>query len=285
MGIGPGASEGRHSARAGTSHSSHIDARAKELTWELVQLECSRVERLRQLSAAERQLASAVRQKSAEAGRNAIRQIEVERQRIARELHTGVGQTLAAIRIQTEIVSANLPDPPPPVRQAVERIGILADEGLDQVRGISKRLHPPPWQQLPLDAALRRLWEMSGLGGKFEHTVRLQAPRCELAVEVKSLYYRAAQEALANILRHSRATRIQLILQNVRDKLVLQVRDNGVGFDARRVLSRVPGSGDGIGLPSLREQARALGAKLLIKSGGLGTTLELSLVISPPSPS
>jgi signal transduction histidine kinase len=241
------------------------------------------VERLQRLSAAERQLASTVRQKSMDAGRSAVRQIELERQRIARELHTGVGQTLAAIRIQTEIVAANLPDPPPPVRQAVERIGNLADEGLDQVRSASKRLHPPQWQQLPLDAALRRLWDMSGLDGKFEHAVRLQPPPCELPVEIKSLYYRAAQEALANILRHSRATRIQLILQNVRDKLVLQVRDNGVGFDARRVLSRTPGSGAGIGLPSLRDQARAMGAKLLIKSGGLGTTLELSLVVAPPS--
>jgi two-component system NarL family sensor kinase len=242
------------------------------------------VERLVRLIAAERQLAASVRRRRVEAGRSAMLQIEVERQRIARDLHTGVGQALAAIRIQTEIVAANLSDPPPPVCQAVERISALAYEALDQVRSASRRLHPPQWQQLPLDAALHRLWEISGVDGKYEQEIRLQPPRCEPSLAVKSLFYRAAQEALSNILRHSRATRIQLILHNVRDKLVLQVRDNGVGFDARRVLSRAPGrSGAGIGLPSLQEQARALGGKLLIKSGALGTTLELSLGLTPAS--
>ncbi len=282
MAIGPGESEARRSSRVESSHLNPIDAWARKISGELAQLERSRVERLQRLSAAERQLASAVRQKRVDAGRGAFQQIEMERQRIARELHTGVGQTLAAIRIQTEIVAANLPDPPASVCQALDRIAILADEGLDQVRSVSQRLHPPQWQQLPLDAALRRLWEMSGMQGKFEHAVRLEAPRSDLPVPIKSLYYRAAQEALANIVRHSKATRIQLILQTVRDKLILQVRDNGVGFDARRVLSRRPESGDGIGLPSLREQARAMGAKLLIKSSGLGTTLELSLVVGSP---
>jgi two-component system NarL family sensor kinase len=115
---------------------------------------------------------------------------------------------------------------------------------------------------------------------KYEGLVRLQRPPVEPPVEVKSLFYRAAQEAMSNILRHSGAKRIQLILQMVRDRIVLQVRDNGVGFDARRVLARAPGAGGGIGLPVLREQARAMGAKLLVRSGVLGTTLELSLAVS-----
>jgi len=270
-------------ARFRMSPLNHIETKARELSRELVQLECGQVERLRRLTVAERQLASTVREKGLEAGKSAIRQIEAERQRIARELHTGVGQTLAAIRIQTEIVTTHLPDPPPPVRLAVERIAILADEALDQVRSVSKRLHPPQWEQLPLDTALRRLWQMSGMEGKFETDLRIEPPRYEPPVEVKGLYYRAAQEALSNILRHSGATRIELVLQNVRERLVLQVRDNGVGFDARKVMARSPGTGTGIGLPSLREQARALGGKLLIKSGGLGTTLELSLGLTPAS--
>jgi two-component system NarL family sensor kinase len=254
--------------------------RAKELTWELVQLECSQVERMKRLSVAERQLAGTVKQKRGDEGRNTIRQLELERQRIARELHTGVGQALAAIKIQTEIVHTALPDPPPPVRQAVDRIASLADDALGQVRSVSKRLYPPQWQQLPLDRALRQLWEMTGLEAKFEGGVRLQRPPIEPAVEVKTLFYRAAQEALSNILRHSGAKRIQLILQMVRDRLVLQVRDNGTGFDARQVMARAPGAEGGIGLPALREQARAIGAKLLVKSGGLGTTLELSVGLS-----
>lgn len=273
----------RRQLRFDASQPNHIVERAKQLTWTLVELECSQVERLKRLNAAERQLASSLRQQHQNAGRSAIRQVELERQRIARELHTGVGQALAAIRIQTEIVNSHLPDPPPPVRQAVDRIASLADDALTQVRSVSKRLHPPQWQQLPLDTALRQLWEMAGVEQRFANEVRIQRPRCEPGVEVKSLFYRAAQEALSNIMRHSSASRIQLILQNVRDRLVLQVRDNGVGFDARKVLSRAPGAAGGIGLPALREQARAIGGKLLIKSGGLGTTLELSVGLSQAS--
>jgi two-component system NarL family sensor kinase len=270
----------RRQLRFDPSQPSHIEKRAKELTWSLVELECSQVERMQRLSVAERQLAGTVRQKRTDEGKSTIRQLELERQRIARELHTGVGQALAAIKIQTEIVHANLPDPPPPVRQAVDRIATLAEDALGQVRSVSKRLHPPQWQQLRLDTALQQLWDMTGLEAKFEGVVRLQQPPVEPAVEVRTLFYRAAQEALSNILRHSGAKRIQLILQVVRDRLVLQVRDNGKGFDVRQVMARMPGAAVGIGLPSLREQARAVGAKLLVKSGGLGTTLELSVGLS-----
>jgi two-component system NarL family sensor kinase len=267
----------RRQLRFDPSQPSLIEKRAKELAWALVQLECGQVERLQRLSVAERQLAGAARQKRGDAGRNTTRQLELERQRIARELHTGVGQALAAIRIQTEVVNANLPDPPPSVRQAVDRIATLAEDALGQVRSVSKRLHPPMWQQLPLDTALRQLWDMTGMEAKFETVVRLERPPVEPPLEVKTLFYRAAQEAMSNILRHSGAKRIQLILQMVRDRLVLQVRDNGIGFDARQVMARAPGAGVGIGLPALREQARAMGAKLLVKSGGVGTTLELSV--------
>lgn len=272
-----GGAAGRQRFRFDPSQPSLIEKRAKELTWELVQLECAQVERMKRLGVAERQLAGSLREKRSEEGRKSIRQLELERQRIARELHTGVGQALAAIKIQTEIVSTHLPDPPEPVRQAVDRIATLADDALGEVRAVSKRLHPPRWQQLPLDTALRQLWEMSGVEGKFDGMVRLQRPPVEPAVEVKSLFYRAAQEALSNIVRHSGAKRIQLVLQTVRNRMVLQIRDDGTGFDARQVLARAPGAGGGIGLPVLREQARAAGAKLLVKSGGLGTTLELSV--------
>jgi two-component system NarL family sensor kinase len=275
-GSSSGAAPRRH-VRSDPSQPSPVEKRAKELTRALVQLECSQVEHLQRLNLAERQLAGTFRHPRANQGRNTIQQLELERQRIARELHTGVGQALAAIKIQTEIVKVHLQDPPPPVRKAMERIATLADDALGQVRSVSKRLHPPQWQQLPLDQALRQLWDMTGVEAKFEAVVRLQRPPIEPTVEVKSLFYRAAQEALANILRHSGAKRIQLILQMVRDRLILQVRDNGKGFDARQVMARAAGAAGGIGLPVLREQARVIGAKLLVKSGGLGTTLELSV--------
>ncbi|HJT87857.1 MAG TPA: histidine kinase, partial [Bryobacteraceae bacterium] len=116
------------------------------------------------LQNAERRLATRVRRPAGEAaGRVAIRQIELERQRLGRELHTGVGQMLAAIRLQLELIAVQLPDPPQAVREALNRVGMLASEALEQVRAISRRLHPPEWQRLTLGAALRQLWELSGI--------------------------------------------------------------------------------------------------------------------------
>jgi two-component system, NarL family, sensor kinase len=257
-----------------------LEARADALRAVLNELERARLVRVERLRSAERKIARVAARRLAVAGRKAVRQIELDRQRLGRELHTGVGQMLTAIRLQTEIVQNNIPDPSPAAKLALERIGAIADEALDQVRGVARRLHPPAWQRLTLDAALRQLCEMTGVAGYFETILRIQPLGFDPGVEVKSLFYRAAQEALSNVIRHSKATRIRLVFQHVRDRLVLQVRDNGVGFQlARAVGSQEPYSPAtaGMGLESLREQARALGGKLLIQSGQIGTTLEVSV--------
>jgi len=108
------------------------------------------------------------------AGRAAVRQIELERQRVGRELHTGVGQMLAAIRLQLEVISSCLPEPPQGVGQALSRISTLASDALEHVRSVSKRLHPPEWQRLSLQEAIRQLWDLSGIPQRYEATLDLQ---------------------------------------------------------------------------------------------------------------
>ncbi len=91
------------------------------------------------LQRVERRLYTHVREQKPGGGRQAIRQMERERQRLGRELHTGVGQLLAAIRLQFEVISAQLPEAPAPVRQALDRIATLAAEALEQVRFVSRK--------------------------------------------------------------------------------------------------------------------------------------------------
>jgi two-component system NarL family sensor kinase len=204
-----------------------------------------------------------------------VRQLERERTRISQELHTGVGQMLAAIRLQLELAAANLPDPAEGVRRSLEHIGALVAGVLEQVRAISKRLHPPEWQRLKLETALEQLWELSGMERSFEGAIRLEPLPAELAQEIKTLLYRAAQEAISNVMRHSRATRVQMTLQASDGDAVLTVEDNGKGFDAEAQLSAPPSIASGIGLRSIREQAEALRGKLEIRSSDSGTTLEI----------
>jgi signal transduction histidine kinase len=212
---------------------------------------------------------------------SAIRQLELERQRVGRELHTGVGQLLAAIRMQLEVIASQLPDPPVPVVQALGRISTLAADALDQVRSISKRLHPPEWQRLTLEAALRQLWENSGIADRFAGTVDIQALPSEPELEIKTLMYRAAQEALANLMRHARASSISLSLRP-RDGIVeLSILDNGVGFDVGALFAAPASLSSGIGLRSIREQTSDVGGNFEIESGPNGTTLVITAPYSP----
>lgn len=228
------------------------------------------------LEKVERRLSDRAHRNRRRDGRAAIRQIELERQRLGRELHTGVGQMLAAIRLQLEVISSQWTSPPEPVEQALGRISNLAGSALDQVRGISRRLHPPEWQRLRLETALEQLWDSSGIPQRFASSLDLHPLFFEPALEIKALLYRAAQEALSNVIRHSQATSVHLSLEPLQNVLILTISDNGVGFDPAG-LSAPPSLTAGIGLRSIREQAADLGGQVTVETGTGGTKLVVSV--------
>jgi signal transduction histidine kinase len=255
-----------------------------EDTRDLTLLQCRVSGHFLQLLGLERRLFTTVQQRRGRGGRKAVRQIELERQRLGRELHTGVGQMLAAIRLQLEVISTELPSPPAAVGRALSRISILAADTQGQVRDISRRLHPPEWQRLTLESAIRQLWEISGVPERFEASLEVGPLPWEPDLEVKILIYRGLQEALSNLARHSRATRIAVALQASGGQLILSIRDNGVGFDAQRVFSAPANVASGIGLRSIREAAHQLGGKLDVETGPDGTKLVVSVAPFPAEP-
>ena len=234
------------------------------------------------LQSAERNLSSLTQASGFSAGASAVRQIELERERLGRDLHTGVGQLLVAIRLQLEVIATQLPDAPAGVQHALDRIGTLASDAGEQVRSLSRKLHPPEWQRLSLETAVRQLWESSGVPQRFEASLRIQPLPREPEQEAKVLVYRAVQEALTNLVRHARASRVEMTLESSGDRVVLRIQDNGVGFDVGRLLSAPANVTQGIGLRSIREQASSLGGKLEIGSGAGGTILELSVPFEVP---
>ena len=234
------------------------------------------------LQSAERNLSSLTQASGFSAGASAVRQIELERERLGRDLHTGVGQLLVAIRLQLEVIATQLPDAPAGVQHALDRIGTLASDAGEQVRSLSRKLHPPEWQRLSLETAVRQLWDSSGVPQRFEASLRIQPLPREPEQEAKVLVYRAVQEALTNLVRHARASRVEMTLESSGDRVVLRIQDNGVGFDVGRLLSAPANVTQGIGLRSIREQASSLGGKLEIGSGAGGTILELSVPFEVP---
>ena len=213
------------------------------------------------------------------AGQKAQRQVELERQRLGRELHTGVGQMLAAMRLQLEVIATQLPQPPEPVMWALDRLAVLVRDTADQVRSISRRLHPPEWQRLTIEDAIRQLWELSGIPEKYEASMRIEPISQQPDLPVKILVYRAAQEALSNLVRHSKATSVETVLESRDAKLQLTISDNGVGFDTSALETEPADIRAGIGLRSLREQAASLGGELVLQSGPQGTVLTVSALL------
>jgi two-component system NarL family sensor kinase len=189
---------------------------------------------------------------------------------------------LVAIRLQLEVIAKQLPAPPAGVQRALERIGALANDAGEQVRSLSRQLHPPEWQRLSLGTAIRQLWESSGVPQMFEASLEIEPLPREPEQEAKVLVYRAAQEALANLVRHAKASRVEMKLETRGRMVVLSVQDNGVGFDVARLLSEPANVMQGIGLRSIREQAASLGGALDMVSGAAGTRLELSVPLELP---
>lgn len=223
-----------------------------------------------QLERAERKLTASIRGARDSRRAPAVHQIERERRRLGRDLHTGVGQLLAAIRLQLEIIATQMPNPAQEVQQALGRIDWLSQEALQQVRGISRRLYPPEWQRLTLEEALRQLWEVTGIGQRFDGRLSLSLLPRDPSQEIKVLIYRTAQEGLSNIARHSSASRVEMTLETISDRIVLTMHDDGRGFDPA-----APGADAGLGLRSMRDAAAEVGAKFEVESAPGNTTLSV----------
>ena len=216
----------------------------------------------------------------ATAGHSLLAELERERSRIARELHAGAGQPLAGIKLNLEMLGDACASMPGPAREALSRLTVLTDAALDQVRAVSHRLHPPEWQNLTTERALRGLVEGSGLAQRFETLIDIGRLPKEPGHAAKVALYRCAQECIANIFRHSQASRVEFQLRAEGDMARLRVSDNGKGIAA--------GSGDsGIGLRAMRDHVALLGGAVVVDSashngafsdsGQQGTTITVSV--------
>jgi signal transduction histidine kinase len=197
--------------------------------------------------------------------------IVAERNRLALDLHDAVSQKLFGLVLEAEAAATLLERDPAAARERVGRLQELARDALDELGSLVFELRPPDLARDGLAGALRKHVEvLHRLGhGQVELTVA-ETPQPDGARDAEVL--RIAQEAIQNALRHANAGRVAVSLAGEDGRLVLQVEDDGVGFDPEAPEAR----SRRLGLTSMEERARRIGAKLEIASSpGAGTTVRL----------
>jgi len=211
--------------------------------------------------------------------------IEAERNRIARDLHDGPiqGITGAALSLEAVKLMIESSDGPAAASMLHAVSAELSDEAKN-LRQIMSDLRPPVLEQRGLVPAVRELCARSHR--ELEIPVTVEAgPISEIQEDVETLAYRVIQEAMSNVAKHAAATKVEVRLEALAGTLVVEVTDDGQGFDpanAREFL-RV----GKVGLASMRERAELAGGTLTLKSAlGKGTSVRASLPfeILPPSP-
>jgi len=192
-----------------------------------------------------------------------------ERNRLARELHDSVSQALYGIALGTKTARALLDRDPSKLKEPLDYILQLADAGLMEMRALIFDLRKDSLQEEGLLAALTR--QTDSLGARYGFKV--EKDFCEepvLPLATKEGIYWVAREALHNIVKHAKATRIDLALNCDERALWLEIRDNGLGFDASADFK------GHMGLGNMRERTSRLGGILEIESTpGAGTLVRV----------
>src|SRR5262245_9432234 len=196
-----------------------------------------------------------------------------ERNRLALDLHDVLSQKLFALALAAESADALLDDDPEAARAQLARLRELSQQASEELRYVILELRPPELERDGLATTLRKHVEVLS---------RLRDGEPELALELDGEpardgdrdreLLRIAQEALHNAIRHAGASRVVLRLAATDGRLVLEVRDDGVGFDPDAAVLRARR----LGLSSMEERARRIGGRLEIDSAaGSGTTVRL----------
>ncbi len=210
---------------------------------------------------------------------------EAERRQLARELHDQVGQNLTALSLNLKALQQQMPayaDRPQEIAdQASARLAdslALIKQTTQRIRDVMDYLRPPALEEYGLTAALR--WYGTGFASRTNVPVTVHgeeaAPR--LAAAIGTALFRIAQEALTNVARHARATKVQVTVGQVQGKVRMVVADDGIGFDPERPAQ--PDERQPWGLLTMAERAEAVGGGCRIESSpGQGTQVIVEVTL------
>jgi len=200
-----------------------------------------------------------------------------ERRRIARELHDGLGQYLAAAKITLDTLLITHPHFEGDLGEVEELIA----RAISETRTLSHLLHPPLLDAAGLASALT--WYIEGFGKRSGIRTSLTMPEKlgRLPTSVETALFRIMQEALTNVHRHSESAKVEVSLETENATAILMIRDFGKGI-AKDTLDgfQTSGTNVGVGLAGIRERVKELGGTFEIDSNKKGTTVKVAVPTS-----
>jgi signal transduction histidine kinase len=196
---------------------------------------------------------------------------EEERRRLGRDLHDETGQSLVLLRLRLEMLEKGAPDA---LRQPLADARVITERAVGELRRTIAALSPAVVERLGLEAALRQLAVRFRRQHPAGVRLRVSPGISGLSTEVQEVVYRVAKEALHNVLKHSQANSVKVLLGLADKKIRLSVRDDGVGFNPEAAR----GESLSFGLAGMQERAMLLGGTLVLRSApGKGAAVILEL--------
>lgn len=199
-----------------------------------------------------------------------------ERRRIARELHDSLGQYLTALKMNLDLFQMSNSNHAAIAKDCSE----ILDKCLAETRTLSHLLHPPLLDESGFGSAAR--WYVDGFAQRSGIAVNLDLP-AELGrmhKDVEIALFRAVQEALTNVHRHSGGSVVDIKLNVDAEQVQLEIKDNGRGIPENKLNRLLEGAAEaGVGLAGMRERIRELGGSLQIQSDKAGTNLFVTVPI------
>ncbi len=201
---------------------------------------------------------------------------EDERKHLSQELHDGIGQSMSLIKIYLQMIMKSLVPRDDEKNRQFDNIIRLLDDTISAVRDMATRMHPMMLDDLGLVAAAK--WYLNTYIKEHPIEINFKHPSVlpELDPDARLVIFRVLTEAVHNSLKYSNADRIDITLRKLKNKIALNIKDNGIGFDTEGIYnqSRLPG----IGLLAMRERAASVeGICQILSSEGSGCEIKLEV--------
>jgi len=189
---------------------------------------------------------------------------EAERKRISRELHDEIAQTLVSVSVHLSGLTREVPGASRQLGKQIARTQRLVEKSVDDVHRFARDLRPTALDDLGLVPALHAFMkEFTKRTGVLCH-LTAHATLAALGIEERTALYRVAQEALSNVARHARASRVTVKLERQQDCICMTIRDDGKSFPVQRTLEA--GGTKRLGLLGMKERLDMIGGSLAIES-------------------